>query len=196
MSAVPALRVARAAGIELGLDGDDLLLQAAAPPPASILDLLSANKPAIVALLRQFDPSRTSIDERAAMIAENAGIPRAWVEGYTRLCAMPPPADISERDWQAMVDGAGRLLEQWGDKLASLGWIVEDIFGIHGLAPLARLDLAGLVRFLIRFEVVELTDEHAILMNARGARHIYRRRRDQRDPGWTLLWNLRRGDVR
>jgi hypothetical protein len=191
MSAVPALRVARAAGIKLGLDGDDLLLQAAAPPPASILDLLSANKPAIVALLRQSDPG-----ERAAVIADNVGIPRAWVEGYTRLCTMPPPAGIPERDWQAMVDGAGRLLGQWGGKLASLGWTLEDIFGSHSLAPTARLDLAGLVRFLIRFEVVELTDEHAILMNARGARHIYRRRRDQRDPGWTLLWNLRRGDVR
>ena len=196
MSAVPALRVARAAGIELGLDGDDLLLQAAAPPPASILDLLSANKPAIVALLQQSDPSRTAIDERAAIIADNVGLPRAWAEGYTRLCTMPPPAGISERDWQAMVDGAGRLLEQWGDKLASLGWTLEDIFGSHSLAPTARLDLAGLVRFLIRFEVVELTDEHAILMNARGARHTYRRRRDQRDAGWTLLWDLRRGDVR
>jgi hypothetical protein len=119
MSAVPALRVARAAGIEFGLDGDDLLLQAAAPPPASILDLLSANKPAIVALLRQSDSSRTAIDERAAIIADNVGLPRAWAEGYTRLCVMPPPAGIPERDWQAMVDGAGRLLEQWGGKLAS-----------------------------------------------------------------------------
>ena len=196
MSAVPALRVARAAGIELGLDGDDLLLQAAAPPPASILDLLSANKPAIVALLRRSDPGRTPIDERSVLVVDKAGVPREWTEGYTRLCAMPPPADIPERDWQAMVDGAGRLLEQWGDKLASLGWIVEDIFGIHGLAPLARLDLAGLVRFLIQFEVVELTDEHAILMNARGARHTFRRRRDQCDRGWTLLWDLGRGDVR
>jgi hypothetical protein len=166
------------------------LLQAAESPPASILDLLSANKPAIIALLRRSDPGETAIDERAAIIADNVGVPRAWVEGYTRLCVMPPPADISERDWQAMVDGAGRLLEQWGGKLASLGWTVEDIFGIHGLAPIVRLDLAGLVRFLIRFELVDLTDEHALLMNARGARHAYRRRRDQRDAGWTLLWDL------
>jgi hypothetical protein len=80
-----------------------------------------------------------------------------------------------------------------GGKLAGLGWTVEDIFGIHGLAPIARLDLGGLVRFIIRFDVVELTDEHAILMNARGARHVYRRRRD---AGWTLLWDLGRGDAR
>jgi hypothetical protein len=196
MSAAAVLRVARAAGIELGLDGDDLLLQAAAPPPATILDLLSVNKPAIVAILRQSDSSRTLIDERSVLVVDKAGVPREWTEGYTRLCAMPPPVDISERDWQAMADGAGRLLEQWGGKLASLGWTVEDVFGIHSLAPIARLDLAGLVRFLIRFEVVDLTDEHAILMNARGARHIFRRRRDRRDAGWTLLCDLGRRDAR
>ena len=80
-----------------------------------------------------------------------------------------------------------------------MGWqarLVEDVFGVHRVAPLARLDLAGLVRFLIRFEVVDVTEEHAILMNDRGVRHTYRRRRDRRDAGWTLLWDLvTRGDV-
>jgi hypothetical protein len=190
MSAVTALRMARAAGIELELDGDDLLLQAATPPPAAILDLLSANKTAIVALLRQPDPNTAVIDKLATIVDGDGGVPREWAEGYRRLRAMPPPADIPERDWQAMVDGAGRLLEQWGSKFACLEWTVEDVFGVHRVAPLARLDLAGLVRFLIRFEVVELTDERAILMNARGARHTYRRRRDPRNPEWTLLWDL------
>jgi hypothetical protein len=52
MSAAGVLKAARAAGIELGLDGDDLLLAAAAPPPAALLDLLSRDKAGIVALLR------------------------------------------------------------------------------------------------------------------------------------------------
>jgi hypothetical protein len=95
-----------------------------------------------------------------------------------------------------MIDGAGRLLWQWGGELSAVGWTAEDIFGLHRLAPIGRLDLAGLVRFLIRFEVVDLTDEHAILMNDRGAQHAYQRRRDQRDPGWMLLWDLGpRGDM-
>ena len=34
MSAVEALKAARAAGIQLGIDGDDLVLEASAPPPA------------------------------------------------------------------------------------------------------------------------------------------------------------------
>ncbi|MCA6104880.1 hypothetical protein [Bradyrhizobium australafricanum] len=52
MSAAEALRAARVAGVELRLDGDDLVLEASAPPPAAILDLLSLHKPSIVVLLR------------------------------------------------------------------------------------------------------------------------------------------------
>ena len=42
MSAAEALKAARAAGIELALDGDDLVLEAASAPPAAVLDALSA----------------------------------------------------------------------------------------------------------------------------------------------------------
>ena len=52
MSAAEALKAARAAGIELGLDGDDLVLEAASAPPAAVLDALSRHKAEIVALLR------------------------------------------------------------------------------------------------------------------------------------------------
>ena len=44
MSAAEALQSARAAGIQLGLDGEDLTLEAAVAPPAAVLDLLSRNK--------------------------------------------------------------------------------------------------------------------------------------------------------
>jgi hypothetical protein len=44
MSAAEALRAARAAGIELGLDGDDLLLEASTPPDTAILDLLTRSR--------------------------------------------------------------------------------------------------------------------------------------------------------
>ena len=47
-----ALAAAHAAGIELSLDGDDLLLEASAPPDTAILDLLSNHKAGVVALLR------------------------------------------------------------------------------------------------------------------------------------------------
>jgi len=44
MSAAEALKAARAAGIELGIDGADLVLEASAPPTAAVLGLLSRYK--------------------------------------------------------------------------------------------------------------------------------------------------------
>jgi len=41
VTAAKALNAARASGIDVDLDGDDLELEAAAPPPAAILDLLT-----------------------------------------------------------------------------------------------------------------------------------------------------------
>jgi hypothetical protein len=52
MNAVQALEAARRAGIRLRIDGDALVLEAAAAPPASVLDLLSRHKPSIIVLLR------------------------------------------------------------------------------------------------------------------------------------------------
>ena len=52
MSAVAALKAARAAGVHLGIDGDHLVLKAASAPPTAVLDALSRHKAEIVALLR------------------------------------------------------------------------------------------------------------------------------------------------
>ena len=41
MSAADALKAARAAGIQLGVDGEDLALTASVPPPATVIDLLA-----------------------------------------------------------------------------------------------------------------------------------------------------------
>jgi hypothetical protein len=44
MSAAEALDAARAAGIRVGVDGDDLVLEAFAAPRPAVLDVLSRNK--------------------------------------------------------------------------------------------------------------------------------------------------------
>jgi hypothetical protein len=51
MSAVRALGAARAFGVHLELDGDDLLLEAVGPPPDAVLAALSRHKPEVVRLL-------------------------------------------------------------------------------------------------------------------------------------------------
>jgi len=52
MSAARVVMEARASGIELGVDDDDLVLEASAPPPAAVIDMLRAHKPEIIDLLQ------------------------------------------------------------------------------------------------------------------------------------------------
>lgn len=52
VSAAEALTQARAAGIRVGIDGEALVLEASAPPPAEVLDLLTRHKAEILTLLR------------------------------------------------------------------------------------------------------------------------------------------------
>ena len=94
MSAAEALKAARAAGIELGIDGDDLVLQASAPPPPAVLDLLSRHKAGIVALLRPVDGGwsaedwRVFFDERAAIAEFDGGLLRTEAEAHAFACCV------------------------------------------------------------------------------------------------------------
>jgi hypothetical protein len=92
LSAVEALRAARAAGIQLGIDGEELILMASAPPPAAVLDTLSRHKAEIVALLR---PGRDGwsaedwlgfFDERAGVIEFDCELPPAEAEAQAFAC--------------------------------------------------------------------------------------------------------------
>jgi hypothetical protein len=86
MSAANALKAARAAGVAVRLDGDDLVLTAAAEPPAVILELLSQHKPDILALLRPGEDGwsaedwRVIFDKRAGTAEFDGGLSRAAAE--------------------------------------------------------------------------------------------------------------------
>jgi hypothetical protein len=105
MSAGQALRAARAAGIHLEVEGDDLLLEAPAPPPTAVLDALSRHKAEIVRILhpakdgwsaedwrlyfeeRAASPSST-VDYRALrprLRHSNAALSRGWIGIGLRL---------------------------------------------------------------------------------------------------------------
>ena len=94
MSAAEALQAARAAGVELRLDGDDLVLEASAPPLAAILDLLSGHKASIVALLRpgrdgwSAEDWQAHFDERAGIAEYDGGLPREWAEARAFACCV------------------------------------------------------------------------------------------------------------
>jgi hypothetical protein len=52
VSALDAIRMARAAGGKLSVDGPSLVLDAETPPPAQVFELLRAHKPQVLELLR------------------------------------------------------------------------------------------------------------------------------------------------
>lgn len=58
MNAAEAIGAARAAGIRITVDGDDLVLQASAPPSKDVLELLSRNKAGIVKMLAEAEKHR------------------------------------------------------------------------------------------------------------------------------------------
>ena len=92
MSAAEALKAAFAAGIRVGIDGDDLLLEASAPPPPAVLDLLSRHKAGIVTLLRLADDGWAAedwhvfFDERAGIAEFDGGLPRGQAEAHAFAC--------------------------------------------------------------------------------------------------------------
>ena len=86
MSAVEALQVARAVGVIVGVDGDDLLLSASAPPPPAVVEALSRHKAGIVELLRSANHGWTAedwqefFDERAGILEYDCGLLRPAAE--------------------------------------------------------------------------------------------------------------------
>src|SRR5215472_505545 len=80
MSVVEVLKAARAAGVELAVDGDHLALKAASAPPAAVLDALSRHKAEIVMLLRpgrdgwSAEDWRARFDERAGFLEHDGSL--------------------------------------------------------------------------------------------------------------------------
>ena len=136
MSAVHALKLAREAGVRIGIDGDVLTLDAAAAPPPAVLDLLAIHKTQVIALLRKGDDGwsgedwRALFDERAAMAEFDGGLPRAQAEARAFACCVaewlncnpvrsPPGRCLGCRDG----DHAHDALLPFGPELTGHAWL-------------------------------------------------------------------------
>jgi hypothetical protein len=73
MTAIDVLRAARAAKVDVGIEGTHLVLRAPAPLPPAVIDALKLNKRAIVAILRR-ELSHWSVADWQAFFNERAGI--------------------------------------------------------------------------------------------------------------------------
>jgi hypothetical protein len=94
MSAAQALQAARAAGIHVRTEGNDLVLEAAAPPPSALLDLLSSHKADIVRMLRRAKNGWSTVDwhaffdERAGLAEFDGGLSRTQAEHEAFACCV------------------------------------------------------------------------------------------------------------
>jgi hypothetical protein len=193
MSAAEALRLAHAAGVHIEIDGDDLSLEASAPPPPSVIDLLSSHKASILALLRTVEDGRSARDwqvffgERAGIIEFDGGAPRAWAETLARLDPARPPCDTPPKRWLQFIDDCGRFIDDgWASCAEALGWTPLDLFGCDRAKPFARIDRAGLLWLLDGRKLLALAVNAATIATRSGGTLTYRR--CPHEPGRVLAW--------
>jgi hypothetical protein len=184
VSAAEALEAARAAGVGLRVDGDELLLEASAPPPAAVLDLLARHKADVISLLQAADEAAFS--ERAAALEHDEGLPRSeaerlaaneqgfatpeallaavasgWAEHLRRLQA----PERSPRGRQCIAAAVAFIEHGWALEALRCGWSELELVGACPFAPWERLDRLGAAYSM--FTPIEVTAE-AILYRSSG----------------------------
>lgn len=97
------------------------------------------------------DPS--DAEERVAIAA--GSVPEVYLDAWTRL-QFQIPADVAEADWAAIVDTAGRFLDEWGHLAAELEWMPGQLFDV----PVSGKN-SGLIWFLRNERVVALGPNYA-----------------------------------
>ena len=102
---------------------------------------------------------------------------RSWAETFAKLLCGPPPADFPSRRWEAVRDSGLTFADRWASEAHRLGWEPEDVFGLHPVAPAARVDLRGLAWLLgDGSSVVAIDADGADILTASGWRQRFWRR--------------------
>jgi hypothetical protein len=192
MSAGEALMAARAVGVSVELDGSELVLEAAGPPPNAVLAALKHYKADIMALLRpqlEAEDWQASFDERAAIIEYDGGAPRVWAEALARLDPALPPSDIPPMRWLCFIDDCGRFIDEgWAARAEALGWGPLDLFGCNRDKPFARISQAGVLWLLAGRKLSALTADTVAISTPSGGHVTFYRRR--LETGGVLAWEL------
>jgi hypothetical protein len=136
MSAAEALNVARAAGIHLEVDGDDLVLEASAPPPTAVLDLLSRHKADVVRMLRSAEDGLSAedwhalYDERAGHFKFDCGLSRTSAEARAfTACAIewlnrnPARSPAGQCAWCGYAETRDAVVLPYGAEPGTHAWL-------------------------------------------------------------------------
>jgi len=136
MSAVQVLGAARAFGVHLEADGDDLLLEASGPPPDAVLDALSRHKPEVVRLLHSAKAGHSPeywhvlFHQRAAFAEFAGGLPRADAEAQAFECCVvewlnrnPKPSAAGRCLWCGQTESRGAVVVPYGTEFGTHAWL-------------------------------------------------------------------------
>ena len=136
MSAVHALAAARMAGLDLRVDGQDLVLSAPAQPRPAILDFLAQHKAGVITLLRAqeedwpTDEWRAFCDERAAIAEFDGGLSRKEAEALAYDCCVtewlnrhPIRSSPDRCLWCGHAEGSHGPLAPIGTDVAGHAWL-------------------------------------------------------------------------
>ena len=116
MSAAEALKAARAAGIQLAIKDEDLVLEAPAPPSPVVIDLLRRHKTELVALMR---PTTIGCTPKSPMVAPGTPVTvqkqHFQLEGETAA-----PWGEEEEERAAIAEHDGGAPPAWAEALGRL----------------------------------------------------------------------------
>jgi len=136
MSAAEVLKAARAAGIQLGINGDDLVLEASAPPSPAVLDMLSRHKAEIATLLMQggegwsVEDWRAFYDERAGIAEFDCDQTRTEAEARAFECCVtewlnqhPVSSDPGHCAWCGSAETSDARVVPYGTNPVGSAWL-------------------------------------------------------------------------
>jgi hypothetical protein len=163
MSAIDTLRAARALGIELAVDGNDLLLEAAVEPSGATIEALVKHKVEIIKLLRPSKDGWSAGDwllyfgERAAVAEFDGGLPRADAEAQAfERCIVewlnrnPTPSAAGRCLWCGQTENLGAVVVPHGTELGTHAWLHAECWPAwqefrrsHAQQALMRMGVGG-----------------------------------------------------
>jgi len=116
-------------------------------------------------------------EERAALVEDGAKVPRTWAEAFARLDILAQRKTWPDHVLRETLDDAGRFLDRWGVKAASLGWSAIDVFGAPAEDREAGAALSGgLVPLIHGGEVEAIAADRATIRMRDGGSVVYLRR--------------------
>ena len=161
MSAAEALRAARAVGVHLGIDGDDLVLEAPAPPPLVVVEALRRHKVDIVSLLRPLadgwsaEDWRAFYDEQAGVLEFDGGTPRPAAEAQAyETCIVewlnrnPAPSRAGRCAWCAQCESDSAVVVPFGIEPGTHVWLHNECW-----LPWQEARRAQAMKILSRFGI-------------------------------------------